>query len=153
MDMYASNRKEIYKRFYSTILCRYWELDPEKWERMVPERNWFDFGAGRTGIKFGWSFHRGHRFSAEIYIDTGERETNLVYFEKLRNVVGLTAGLKQRLAWEELPKKRASRIALYYPAEVDVLMQDPLMVEELHTWGVANMRILEETFAEEILLL
>jgi hypothetical protein len=151
--MYASSRPEFYHRFYSELIRRYWHIHPDRRIPKAPRKNWLDYGAGKTGVKFGWSFHRGDRFSAEIYIDTGERETNLVYFEKLRNVVGLTAGLKQRLAWEELPKKRASRIALYYPAEVDVLMQDPLMVEELHTWGVANMRILEETFAEEILLL
>lgn len=68
MELYASNRQDIYHRFCSSLIRRNWSSEPEKLGRTVHRRNWFDFGAGKTGVTFGWSFHRGDRFSAEIYI-------------------------------------------------------------------------------------
>ena len=151
--MYASTRKEFYKRFWTRLIRRYWEREPARWERKAQKRNWLDFGAGRTGVKFGWSFHRGDRFSAEIYIDAGDAETNRIYLENLRNAKGLSREVIEKLSWEPLPRKRAVRIAYYHPANVEGLMMNTELVEELHQWATFRMRELEDIFGEAIRLL
>ena len=150
MASYASTRKEFYRRFYGTLIRRYWSEDPMRRSRKPPDRNWLDFASGKTGARFGWSFHRGDRFSAEIYIDTGARATNLTYLEQLQQARELSDDLRMKLSWEPLPKRRACRIALYHAADVDALMDSPEQVEGLLDWAVRSMRKLEEVFRPAI---
>jgi len=149
-EAYPSTRQAFYKRFFSEPIRRYWREGDRRRGRKPPDRNWFDFGAGKTEVKFGWSFHRGDRFSAEIYIDTGNREINLAYLDLLRDVPGLGKSMKERLCWEPLRKRRACRITIYYPAEVKRLMEKPEAVEDLLQWAVRRMEALERAFGEPI---
>lgn len=57
------------------------------------------------------------RLRAEVYLDTGERETTKSLFDDLvADKVGIELAVGTELQWERLDEKRASRIATYRTA-------------------------------------
>ena len=73
--------------------------------------NWISTGAGKTGIIYSYVILKDAG-RIELYIDTGDRETNKRYFDKLqahRQEIETEFGASLR--WERLDDKRASRIA------------------------------------------
>jgi len=107
------SRGYFHESFYSELIRRYWELHPDRRKRKPPKRIWFDFETGKTGIKFGWSFHIQKELSSEISIDVGDRDKSHKYNWELRFQAGKLPGGLKGLSWEEFPRKRACRIAVY----------------------------------------
>lgn len=66
------------------------------------------------GCRISCSFAQGDRLRHELYIDSGEGARNAELFEQLSAQQGqLEAVYERELSWEELPNKKASRVADY----------------------------------------
>jgi hypothetical protein len=77
-------------------------------------QNWYSFAAGHAGISYGFSFAMKNQVRAEIYIDRGEAETNKSIFDRLHaEKDAIEAEFGEKLTWERLDDKQASRIAIY----------------------------------------
>ena len=76
--------------------------------------NWLEVLYLRAGLRFSVSFAQGGRLRSELYIDTGDAEENLAFFEGLKaRRAEIEAVFGEALDWQELPKRRACRIAWY----------------------------------------
>jgi hypothetical protein len=66
------------------------------------------------GCAFSSSFSQGDRLRHELYIDTGDGDRNLELFEYLHDRKEQIEKLYLKaLSWDELPHRRACRIAEY----------------------------------------
>jgi Domain of unknown function (DUF4268) len=92
-----------------------------------PEKTWLNF-----------AFARKSRFRIELYIDFGERERNKFVFDKLHTYKAeIETKLGERLSWERLESRRASRVALYH--EKVSITNDSEELMHLQDWAVKMM--------------
>jgi hypothetical protein len=145
-----SPRNELYRLFFEDLTSRYWTGKTGHRKPRARPQNWFTFGAGKSGIAFGWSFRSEDRFSAELYIDASEDPNqNIEYLKQLRTLAKITETI-EGLEWEELPERRACRIVYYRSGEIELISGDPELREKVIVWGVDKMTWLEDTFREPI---
>ena len=102
-------------------------------------RHWFTVGLISEKVKepiwISFSFARRSRFRVELYIETGDRDTNKRLFDQLYSQKAeIEADLGEPLQWERLDSKRASRIALYH--EGISITQSPEELIPLQDWAV-----------------
>ncbi|PZV06550.1 MAG: DUF4268 domain-containing protein [Leptolyngbya sp.] len=102
-------------------------------------RHWFTVVLISEKVKepicISFSFARRSRFRVELYIETGDRDTNKRLFDKLYSQKAeIEADLGEPLQWERLDSKRASRIALYH--EEISITQSPEELIPLQEWAV-----------------
>lgn len=94
-------------------------------------------GGKRPPASLAFSFARGNRFRAELYIDTGDARKNKLIFEMLQNQQGeIENELGENLEWERLMSRRASRIAIYATASIH---DSEAQLADLRTWAVDRM--------------
>jgi CBS domain-containing protein len=87
----------------------------------------------KTWLNF--AFARKSRFRIELYIDFGERERNKRVFDKLHTYKAeIESKLGERLSWERLESRRASRVALYYE-KVSITSESEALMH-LQNWAV-----------------
>ena len=71
----------------------------------------------RHGVRdpmYGVSFAMGGKLRAELYIDSGDGDSNLALFEDiLQHKPAIETQVGEELSWEELQGRRACRIAIY----------------------------------------
>ena len=139
-----------YQNFYRELIRRYWEHYLERSQPKPSKKNNLAFKSGKEGVVFGWSFHTNQRFSAEIYIDTRNKQYNQDILGTLKGKIGETPPGFYRLNWEELPNKRACRIATYKTGDIDSVSNNLKTREDLISWAIKKMLLLEETFSESI---
>lgn len=83
------------------------------------------------------AFTRGDRFRIELYIDTGDADKNKTIFDSLYSYKGeIEAEIGERLEWEKLISKRASRIALYTIGSIE---DDDEKLKILQMWAINRM--------------
>lgn len=73
----------------------------------------------RGGPYYAFSFPSGGKLRTELYIDFGDGDDNMALFKALaryRNEIEATVGAE--LSWEDLPDRRACRIAAYGDGQV-----------------------------------
>ncbi|MFC1997533.1 DUF4268 domain-containing protein [Chloroflexota bacterium] len=85
---------------------------------------------------FGVSFARGNRMRVELYIDTGDRDTNKKIFDLIRIQQANLGENLGKISWERIDDKQASRIALYHPGSIT---DDAETLSKLQDWAVDNM--------------
>jgi hypothetical protein len=111
----VSERGALYKRLWEGLLAQVQREHPH-WSsaRKAGPDNWIEMKSPIRGCRFSQSFAQGNRLRHELYIDTGDGDHNLEIFESLRRQ---QAAIEQAygcpLAWEELPNRRACRVAEY----------------------------------------
>jgi hypothetical protein len=82
--------------------------------RAVGPQNWYEMKGPISGCRYSSSFAGQDRLRHELYIDTGDGEKNMRIFDLLRDrQEQLESEYGGSLSWEELPGKRASRVADY----------------------------------------
>ena len=75
------------------------------------EDGWLGTGAGRSGFSFTYSIAQ-HAWVVELYIDRGDAAQNLEALSRLRlDQVEIEREFGAALEWQEIPGKRACRIA------------------------------------------
>jgi hypothetical protein len=112
-----SGKAQLYVTFWTTFLERVHAERPAwtKARKALPQ-NWLNmpspFRGG--GVLYSVNFPAGGKLRTELYIDNGDGDANLALFEALRaHQNEIEASFGEPLSWEDLPGKRACRIAVY----------------------------------------
>ncbi|OIQ10401.1 DUF4268 domain-containing protein [Neomoorella thermoacetica] len=144
-----SPRGEAYQEFWTTFLEKLKERAPglTNAKKGLPQ-SWFSIGAGRTGFGYSTAFKLKGRFSVELYIDTGDKEKNQLYFEQLygqKEIIEQELGTA--LSWERLDNARACRVAIYREGSIDA---DEKELNELQDWAITNIIKFNDIFGKRI---
>lgn len=109
-----------YHAFWTRYLEVLAERHPEwKGARRPQPRGWLDFRSPIPSVRINPGFAQGDRLRHELYIDTGDADRNLVLFNAFRDRREAVEGAYgAELDFEELPERRASRIAEYREGHV-----------------------------------
>lgn len=111
-----TGKAKLYADFWERFIVRVKDEHPG-WTRRgagVRSENWLDFPSGISGTYLAASFARGSRLRHELYIDSGDEERNLELLRALEAQRKTLEGTYGRpLTFEELPERRATRIAEY----------------------------------------
>jgi hypothetical protein len=96
------------------------------------------FAAGPFGY---WSLStaRGGLLRVEAYLDTGRADENKAIFDTLvpfRETLQVSVG--EEVSFERLDERRASRIAVYRPVDLD----DPVARESARRWAIDRLLLL-----------
>jgi hypothetical protein len=111
-------------------------------------QSWYAFSTGVRGFVYGTSFARGERVRVDLYIDTGKGERNKEIFRQLReDEEQIHKEFGDKLEWEELPDKRATRIATYRQGSID---EDSKTLTEIKDWAIENLLRLKKVFEGRI---
>lgn len=135
-----SDREQGYQDFFATLVDAYAEHRPS-WNQLTPQpRSYLTFGAGISGISFGWVFHGETEFSVELYIDAGNAEQNETIFETLKeDQMAIESNLGNEVSWELLPNGRACRIKVPRSTSAPVEELTAHEQTELIDWGIDQM--------------
>ncbi|WAH39034.1 DUF4268 domain-containing protein [Alicyclobacillus dauci] len=133
-----SGKQQYYHDFYTKLLERLHKESPSfTTARKVGYDSWYGFGVGRTGFALNLAFRSGNRFSCELYIDCGDKETNEGYFDAIERDKDTIESKLGALEWERLDGKRACRIVKY-----EKYGNDDAMVE----WGIRTVMEFRDVF-------
>lgn len=111
----VSGKGALYIQFWGRFLDRVHAEHPD-WTRAraVGPQNWYEMKGPIKGCRISSSFAQGDRLRHELYIDTGDGDQNEEILQYLRDrQEQVETGYGHPLEWEELPTKRACRIAEY----------------------------------------
>jgi hypothetical protein len=111
----VTGKGALYVQFWGRFIERVRAEHPD-WTRAraVGPYNWFEMKGPIKGCLISSSFAQGERLRHELYIDTGDGDRNADLFGHLRDRQEQIEGVYgQPLVWEELPTKRACRVADY----------------------------------------
>lgn len=115
----VSPRGELYREFWFRYLER---IAGRGWgRRQTPQpANWMNFPSPLAGTQVNPSFAAGGRIRHELYLDSGDGETNLGLFAAIvQRREAFETAYGRPLEFEELPGKRACRIAEYTEGTID----------------------------------
>lgn len=116
-----AGKAALYQSFWGRFIERV-KLQQPGWTNAhkPPAANWFSMPSQfKGGPYYSASFAQGGKLRSELYIDYGDAEQNTALFSSLlsrREVTEERYGAP--LTWEELPEKRACRIADYADGDV-----------------------------------
>jgi len=141
-------KQDYYARMqvmFSSLVSELKDKRPEATTASKPSRqNWFSFSARSRGMNFAWVFNIRGELSVELYIDRGKKEVNKAIFDKLhKQKEEIEQKIGEKLRWERLNDKRASRISIGIPINID---QPLSRVEEEKKWALDTMVKFLDTF-------
>jgi hypothetical protein len=111
-----------YRRFWSGVLDDILQQYPDWTTGNTPSKDsWMSLPAGITGIHYAAGFASNSRLRVELYVDPLRESLRPVAWLTLLSArEDLEACYTQALAFEDLPRSRASRIAIYYPDQSSI---------------------------------
>jgi len=116
--------------------------------RVGQPQSWYLFSSGVRGFYYSNSFARGEKVRVELYIDTRTAERNKEIFRQLKNEQEqIESEFGEKLSWEELPDKRAVRIAIYRQGSID---EDSKTLTEIKDWAIQKLLTFKRVFEERI---
>jgi len=149
----SEERNQMYIRFFSELINGLRNTGSFTLRDVNPIGvSWINVATlPRTGKRhpasLTYSFARGNRFRVELYIDTGDVDKNKQIFDLLHNQQEQIENMMgEKLEWEKLVSRRASRIALYTNASIDE-GDDKLI--ELQAWAIDRMVRFEQAIADK----
>jgi hypothetical protein len=116
----AGGKAEYYRQFWTRFIERV-RVEHPQWTRATKpgDANWLSMPSPVAGANISASFAAGGRLRHELYIDCGDAEVNAETFSRLASKRAmLEQSYGRRLEFEELPARRACRIAEYRPGDV-----------------------------------
>jgi CBS domain-containing protein len=127
-----------YQLFFEDLVQRINARRPGLIKTTAPRpKSWLSFSSGISGLSYVWTFAHGPKFCVELYIATGNTETNKQYYDRLhRRKQTVETRMGMELNWERLDKKGASRVRLERPSRITVPHEE---LESLKEWAVAKM--------------
>lgn len=116
----ASGKGQLYRAFWSSFLEAVHAQRPSWTKAKVPtDANWMTMPSPIKGAVMGVNFTQNSEIRTELYIDTGAGDVNALVFAELKNrQPEIEAAFGEALSWEDLPGKRACRVAAYAPGSV-----------------------------------
>jgi CBS domain-containing protein len=117
------DRETAYIRFFSLVAGLLVKRAIYPWKGYKPTGvSWHPFyklPPEKSAAMLVCSFARGGRLRVELYIDTQITERNKAIFDRLRaESVHIEHTVGERVSWERLESRRASRIAVYKPGSI-----------------------------------
>jgi hypothetical protein len=127
----GSERTALYVKFWTRFLERLRQDHPD-WSRArkPSSTNWMEMPSPLKGTSISSSFAMGRRLRHELYIDCGDADRNLALLQALleqRDEVEAAYG--RGLSFEELPGKRACRIADYSEGDVEEIERYEVFID------------------------
>ncbi|HBT20703.1 MAG TPA: DUF4268 domain-containing protein [Peptococcaceae bacterium] len=144
-----STRGEAYQEFWTALLAKLREKAPNVTNAKKGQpQNWCSIGAGRTGFSHTASFKINNRVGVEVIIDTGDRDNNKLYFDRLYNQKDeIEKELGFLLSWERLDNTQSSRVGVYRDGSID---EDEQKLEEIQDWIVEKLIRFKRVFDKYI---
>ena len=152
----ATDRQQRYKAFWAALIedildrnPRFTSSRPER----APRQSWCSFSIGRAGFStnaaFSWSnAGLGWQVKAELYIDTGDFETNKKAFDLLvAQRSRIESDFGEILEWTRRDDIRASRVFISTPGSID---DDQDRLESYRAWLVERVFRLREVFGDRV---
>jgi hypothetical protein len=130
-----SARAEAYRAFFQELVDELRETHRFTGAKTARPQSWYPFASGTAlGIYYVTSFAHGDRVRTEVYIDVGDENQNKEIFDRLFDASAeIEAQFGEKLSWERLDGKRASRVAVYRPGNIDM---DPPELTDIRRWSV-----------------
>jgi Domain of unknown function (DUF4268) len=117
----VTGKGALYAEFWESLIERLREEHPG-WSnaRKAPSANWLTLPSPfRSAAYLSMGFASGSKLRLELYIDSQDPEAVEVLYRFLLDRRGeIEASYGESLVWEELPGKRASRLATYTEGDV-----------------------------------
>lgn len=141
----VSERGERYRQFFQKLIDTLREEHRFTGVKKGQPQNWCNFSAGYgQKVIYGANFTRDKGARTEVYIDTGDGDTNLQLFRNLEEQkVQIEAAFGQPLEWDPLENARACRIAAYTQGSID---EDEEILTEIRDWMVDNLLRFKKAF-------
>ena len=142
--------QQAYQRFWGEFLPVFRDAYPGWTRAAKPSKDsWMSFPSTRSGLlKHNAAFCRPagkYRLRAEAYIDGGDADANKNTFDALHeNKQQIEHAVGESLDWERLDGRRASRISLYFPAEIRISNEQ--LWSEARVWLVQAMGKMRSAF-------
>lgn len=143
-------RHQKYLQFFTRLVAEYEKSKPEWGHLTARPDSWLSFGAGKAGFNFVWAFRGDNRLDIELYIDTKDKDEVKVYFGELKQYQQEIDSKIMGLSWEELPDRRASRIAVYKKMPMPIKKLTDEQINELIQWAISQMDTFKKIFPEYI---
>jgi len=147
-----STRGEAYQEFWTVLLGKLKERAPGMTNaKKGSPQSWCSIGAGRTGFAYAAAFKSKGRLSAEVDIDTGEREKNKQFFDQLyEQKDGIEKELNMALSWERMDSAQGCRIAVYREGSIGANEKE---LDELQDWAIETLIKFRNVFGKRIKML
>ncbi len=132
-----SERSQKYLAFFQGLINDLHDRNFTRARKAQPQ-NWYTFSSENSAVfTYAVSFAQRRRVRAEIYIDSGDAESNKRLFDLLYGQrQELESAVGSELVWERLDEKRASRIALYRLGSIDSPTEE---LQEIQAWAIATL--------------
>lgn len=141
-----SERQISYQQFFQTLIDELREKHRFTGARKGQPQSWYAFASGIKGVAYCASFTGQNQIRAEVYIDVKNQTENKQIFDGLighKNAIEKAFG--EKLEWERLDEKQASRIAIYHPGSIQ---DDPETIGEIREWTIKSLTKLKDVFAK-----
>jgi CBS domain-containing protein len=138
-----------YLAFYSDLMERLKKLRPNLTQATKAYAlNYWTFGGGRTGFSFGWEFKQRSKFQTQLYIDTGDKESNKDFFDALlAQKEEIEAEFGDELKWSRMNNDKASRIYFRRDGSINDSREE---LEKIKVWALETMIRFVDTFQKRI---
>ena len=144
----VSTKGEKYQNYFQSLIDTLRETHRFTSAKAGQPQNWYSFSSGVSGLTYGANFSQGGKARAELYIDLGDQEKNKYVFDQLSNIKSeLENSLGEKLRWERLDNKRASRLALYTDSSIE---DSDSELEKTKEWHIDQLLKLKSTLGNEI---
>ncbi len=132
-----SARGEAYREYFQKLIDALREKHKFTGARVAQPQNWYTFASGYSGAVYGSSFAQAGRVRVELYIDEGDYDQNKKLFDWLEARKGMIEqSFGEKLEWERLDDRRASRVAVYRPGDIT---SDEATLGEIRSWSIDRL--------------
>jgi hypothetical protein len=109
--------------------------------------HWFEFPIGRSGVVISATISatRFRRIGVELYLHRDAMKTG--FRQLAADKAAIESEFGEALDWQELPTKKASRIAVFRQG---VDPSDAASYEDLHAWMLDRMKRFQKVFAMRV---
>lgn len=143
-----SAKGEAYRQFFQRLIDDLREKHRFTSARIGQPQNWYTFASGVSGVAYSFSFAKGDRVRAELYLDRESAEENKRLFDLLlqkRSEIEQEFG--GALEWERLDDRKASRVAAYRPGSIHVGEPE---LRAIHSWAIETLLRLKKVLGPRV---
>ena len=140
-DRQDSERNAMYRRFWSAAQTAFRDDSPGWAGQGKPAKHATMSFKRRLGVSFGVAFcwlDGAPRLRVEAYVDTGDKDDTAELYSALEeHRTDIETAFGEPLEWSPLEDKRASRVSVYFPAEITIKDEDRW--PDAHAWMVPTL--------------
>jgi hypothetical protein len=145
-DGELADRHKIRLAYWASFADYLRNHDPSFAIRRQNKDHWFEFGIGRAGYAISCTISTNkNRVGVELYNHNDPLKIAIRHLMAARAEIESAIG--EQLDWQELPTKKASRVALY---RNNVDPADAANYPDLHAWMLKNMQAFRRAFAPRV---